>query len=103
MLTKLAINDKLIEEARRIGGHRTKRAAVTAALNEYIQRRKQIRIIQAFGTIEYDEKYDYKKSRLLDRIEPADSGRVRALARTLRAPKRTGALAPEARGFQTEQ
>ncbi len=64
MATNLAIDDKLIEEARVIGQHRTKKAAVTEALQEYIQRRKQVEILKLFGTIEYDDDYDYKKQRL---------------------------------------
>jgi hypothetical protein len=53
----------LIEEAVRAGGHRTKKAAVTKALEEYIQRRKQEQITEIFGTIEFDPKYDYKAAR----------------------------------------
>jgi predicted transcriptional regulator len=64
MATNLAIDDKLIEEARAIGRHRTKKAVVTEALQEYIQRRKQAEAIKLFGTIEYDAGYDYKKQRL---------------------------------------
>ncbi len=63
MPTNLAIDDELIEEARRVGGQRTKKAAVTDALEEYIQRRKQARIMELFGTVEFDPKYDYKKQR----------------------------------------
>ena len=63
MATNLAIDDRLIEEARRIGRHRTKREAVTAALSEYIKRRKQTDIISSFGTVDYDPDYDYKKAR----------------------------------------
>lgn len=63
MPTNLAIDDRLLEEAQKIGGHRTKKATVTEALQEYIQRRKQARIIDLFGTIDYDPKYDYKKQR----------------------------------------
>ena len=69
MATNLAIDDKLIDEARRIGAHKTKKEAVTAALQEYIQRRKQMEILKLFGTIDYDPAYDYKKVRLLDQIE----------------------------------
>ena len=54
---------RLIEEARTLGGHKTKKDAVTAALAEYIQRRKQIGIIKLFGTIDYDPAYDYKAAR----------------------------------------
>jgi Bacterial antitoxin of type II TA system, VapB len=69
MATNLAIDDTLIEEARQIGHHVTKRAAVTAALEEYIQRRKQLEIFDLFGTIDYFEDYDYKKNRQFDKIE----------------------------------
>jgi Arc/MetJ family transcription regulator len=65
MATNLAIDDSLIEEAKNIGKHRTKKAAVTEALHEYIQRRKQTEIFSLFGKIEYDQDYDYKKQRAL--------------------------------------
>jgi Arc/MetJ family transcription regulator len=67
--TNLAIDDSLINEARRIGNHKTKKEAVTAALDEYIRRRKQLKILELAGTIDYDPNYDYKKMRQLDRIE----------------------------------
>ena len=63
MPTNLAIDDGLLEEARRIGGQRTKKATVTEALQEYIQHRKQTKILELFGTLEFDPKYDYKKQR----------------------------------------
>jgi len=63
MPTSLAIDDKLLLEAQRIGGHKTKKATVTEALEEYIRRRRQIRIVKLFGTIEYDPGHDYKKQR----------------------------------------
>ena len=63
MPTNLAIDDELIESARRIGKHKTKKAVVTEALIEYIQRREQLNIIGIFGTIEYDKDYDYKEQR----------------------------------------
>ena len=63
MATNLAIDDKLIEEARKIGGHRTKKAAVIEALQEYISHRKQLRILRLFNGIDFDPKYDYKKQR----------------------------------------
>jgi Arc/MetJ family transcription regulator len=61
--TNLAIDDRLLEEAQRIGGHRTKKATVTEALTEYIQHRKQAKIIDLFGAVEFDRRYDYKKQR----------------------------------------
>lgn len=63
MATNLALDDKLIEEARRAGKHKTKKSAVTAALAEYIQRRKQLRILEAFDGFEFDPAYDYKAER----------------------------------------
>jgi Arc/MetJ family transcription regulator len=63
MPTNLALDDRLIEEARRAGGHRTKKEAVNAALDEYVRRRKQMRILDAFGTIDFDRSYDYKAER----------------------------------------
>lgn len=69
MATNLAIEDRLIEEARRVGKHKTKKEAVTAALDEYIRWRRQLEILDHFGTIDFDPEYDYKKMRRLDRIE----------------------------------
>jgi hypothetical protein len=69
MATNLALDDTLIEEARQIGKHATKKAAVSAALEEYVRRRKQLEILDLFGTIDYFEDYDYKKNRLLDKVE----------------------------------
>ncbi len=63
MPTNLAIDDNLLEQAKKIGKHKTKKAAVTEALEEYIQRRKQIEVTKVFGTIDYDESYDYKQQR----------------------------------------
>ena len=63
MPTNLAINDELLEEALHLGGHRTKRATVDEALKEYIQRRKQLRILDLFGQIDYDPSYDHKEQR----------------------------------------
>lgn len=63
MATNLAIDDRLIEEARRVGGHKTKKAAVAEALEEYIQRHRQRQILDLFQTIDYDPDYDYKVQR----------------------------------------
>jgi len=63
MATNLAIDDGLIEEAKLVGKHRTKKGAVTEALMEYIQRRKQSEILRIFHSIDYNQDYDYKKQR----------------------------------------
>jgi Arc/MetJ family transcription regulator len=69
MATNLDIDDKLIDEARRIGNYRTKKEAVTAALDEFVRRRRQLEILDHFGTIDFDPEFDYRKMRQLDRIE----------------------------------
>lgn len=63
MATNLVIDPGIIEEAHKIGGHRTKKATVTEALREYIQRRKQRRVLDLFGTVDYDPDDDYEAQR----------------------------------------
>ena len=63
MATNLGIDDKLLNTAKRIGKHKTKKAVVTEALVEYIQRREQLRILGLFGSIDYDVDYNYKDQR----------------------------------------
>ena len=63
MPTNLAIDDRLIAEAQKLGRHRTKKETVTAALDEYVQRRKQQKILSLFGTLDYIKAYDYKGER----------------------------------------
>lgn len=63
MATNLAIDDNLLEEARIVGKHATKKAVVNEALAEYVQRRKQAEIINLFHKIDYDPEYDYKNQR----------------------------------------
>ena len=61
--TNLDLDPALVEEAVAVGGKRTKKDAVTEALQEYIARRKQVAIRNIFGTIDYDGRYEYKKQR----------------------------------------
>lgn len=63
MPTNLAIDDRLLNEALQIGGERTKKATVTQALREYVERRKQARILDLFGKVELDPRYEYKRQR----------------------------------------
>jgi hypothetical protein len=55
--------DKLVDATRKIGRHETKNEAVTASLSEYIADRKQVEILDLFGTIDFDPTYDYKAAR----------------------------------------
>ena len=63
MATNLSIDPKLIEQALAVSGERTKKAAVTRALEEFIARRKRKSIVQLMGKLEWDDSYDYKKDR----------------------------------------
>jgi len=63
MATNLALDDTLIEEAKKIGKHQTKKGVVTEALHEYIQRRKQSEILDMFNTVDFDKGYEYKQQR----------------------------------------
>ena len=60
MATNLAINDDLLTRALELGGFRSKKDTVNAALEEFIRRRKAEDVINLFGKIEYSEGYDYK-------------------------------------------
>jgi len=63
MATNLAINDALLDKALELGGYKSKKDTVNAALEEFIRRRKAEELVNLFGTIEYDKDYDYKKLR----------------------------------------
>lgn len=63
MATNLALDDKLIIKAQKVGHHKTKKEAVTAALKEYISLKKQLEIADLFGTIDFDKNFNYKKAR----------------------------------------
>lgn len=65
MPSNLALDDKLLNEALRLGGHSTKKATVTEALQEYIQRRKQLGILELFGKLDFHPDFDrdYKRAR----------------------------------------
>ena len=67
MATNLALDDELIEEARQLGGQRTKKEAVTQALLEYVQRRRQSKLLELFGTVDFDESFDTKAQRSVSR------------------------------------
>ncbi len=58
MATNLALDDSLVEEAKSLGEHRTKRAAVTDALVEYVNRRKRRRILELRGKLDWEPEYD---------------------------------------------
>jgi hypothetical protein len=63
MATNLSLDPKLLEKALQVSGEKTKKAAVTKALKEFISRREQKRILELFGTLEWDVEYSYKKER----------------------------------------
>ncbi len=63
MSTNLAIDDRLLNKAKQAGGFRTKKETVTVALEEFIARRNQRRILRAMGTFDFRKDWDYKKER----------------------------------------
>ncbi len=63
MPTNLAIEDTLLNKALKVGGLRTKKETVTKALEEFIQRRQQRKVLQAMGTFEFRKSWDYKADR----------------------------------------
>jgi hypothetical protein len=63
MARNLSIDPKLIEEALELSGERSKKAAVTRALEEFIARRRQKRLLELMGKLEWDTGYDYKVER----------------------------------------
>ena len=63
MATNLQIEDRLITQAVKLGRHRTKKAAVTQALTEYIHHLEQENVLSLFGSVDYVQGYDYKKQR----------------------------------------
>ena len=63
MATNLSIDPELIDRALALSGERTKKAAVTKALQEFIARREQRHLLELFGKLEWDADYDYKVER----------------------------------------
>ena len=61
MATNLALDPRLLERALEVSGERTRKAAVTKALEEFIARREQRNIEELFGTLDWDASYDYKE------------------------------------------
>ena len=63
MATNLAIDPDLLDRALEVSGERTKKAAVTKALQEFIARRQQKRVLDLLGKLDWDQSYDYKAER----------------------------------------
>ena len=63
MASNIDFDQNLLSEVKELGGFKYKKDALNAALKEYVERHKQMKIISLFGTVDYDEDYDYKKGR----------------------------------------
>ncbi len=63
MATNLQLDDRLIRQAVTLGKHHTKKAAVTQALSDYIRHLRQEKILDLFGSVDFDPEYDYKRQR----------------------------------------
>jgi hypothetical protein len=66
MATNLSIDPKLIDRVLEVSGERTKKAAVTKALQEFLARRCQKRLLDLMGKLEWDSSYDHKTGRARD-------------------------------------
>ena len=66
MATNLSIDPELLERALEVSGERTKKAAVTKALEEFVARRRQRRLLDLMGALAWDEGFDYKAERSRD-------------------------------------
>jgi Arc/MetJ family transcription regulator len=63
MATNLALDDRLIVDAVKLGGHKSKREAVTAALEAYIKSKRRLGILEMFGKVDFDPAWDHKAAR----------------------------------------
>jgi Arc/MetJ family transcription regulator len=63
MPANLKLDDKMVEEAVKLGNFKTKQEALNAALAEFVQRRNRLRILELAGKIDFDPNWDYKKMR----------------------------------------
>ena len=63
MATNLAIDPALLNKALEVGGEKTKKATVNKALREFVARREQARLLELFGTLDWDDEFDYKRER----------------------------------------
>jgi Arc/MetJ family transcription regulator len=63
MPTNLALDPELLERALAVSGEKTKKAAVTRALKEFIARREQKKLLRLFHSLDWDPNYDYKAER----------------------------------------
>jgi Arc/MetJ family transcription regulator len=63
MATNLSLDPDLLDKALKVRGEKTKKAAVTKALREFIARREQRGIVDLFGSLEWDATYNYKSKR----------------------------------------
>ena len=66
MATNLALDPALLDRAFALSGEKTKKAAVTKALEEFIARREQAKLVDLFGSLEWDAAFDYKSERSRD-------------------------------------
>jgi Arc/MetJ family transcription regulator len=65
MATNLALDDRLIDEAVKLGNHKSKREAVNTAIEEYIKQKKRLKVLDLMGTVEFRPDWDHKAARKL--------------------------------------
>ena len=63
MATNIDLDEQLVQKAMRLGALRTKKETVNLALEEFVRRREQLKVMELFGTVDYDDSFDYKAQR----------------------------------------
>jgi hypothetical protein len=63
MRSNLNYDQDLLEQAKKLGGFKYKTETINAALEEFVRRHQQQKIIELFGAVEYEKEYDYKKAK----------------------------------------
>jgi Arc/MetJ family transcription regulator len=63
MATNLALDDKLIDQAVRLGKHKSKKEAVTAALESYVRQRKRAGLSDLIGNVDFHDDFDHRAMR----------------------------------------
>ena len=65
MATNLKLDETLLEDVLKASGYKTKREAVTEAMTQYLQRKRQLEFLNLRGKVDFDPQYDYKEQRRL--------------------------------------
>ena len=63
MRTNIVLDDKLVKEAIKLSGAKTKKELIHLALKEFVENKRRQNLLDLEGKIEFAEGYDYKQMR----------------------------------------